>query len=47
MTTIAVDSTGTVAADTQLTSANYILHVQKRRARSGNSFAGGPDREAG
>jgi hypothetical protein len=29
MTTIAVDSTGTVAADTQLTSANYILHVQK------------------
>ena len=29
MTTIAVDATGTVAADTQLTSANYILHVQK------------------
>ncbi len=29
MTTIAVDATGLVAADTQLTSANYILHAQK------------------
>jgi hypothetical protein len=29
MTTIAIDATGLVAADTQLTSANYVLHAQK------------------
>lgn len=29
MTTVAVDETGLVAADTQLTSANYVLRVSK------------------